>query len=476
MTTANRQPAPPSYRWQDFFQRAAEPLFLLSRDRRILFVNAAWEALTGLSAAQARGLLCTARARPEAEALAWLARLLAPPQEIARGDPAQARRRAAGPSVKGWWEVQFFPLRGEDGLLGVLGKIHPVPSESSAARDSLPPAALTAQHEMRQRFRWDSLAGEGPAFRRAVSQARLAAETRAPFLIVGEAGTGKHWLARVVHQQGTGADGPFAALYGALPTACLERALFDPAGLLRPGGAGCVYLREPAALPRDVQARLCDEIGAAQEAPAPRPRPRLMAGCRGDPEADVVEGRLAGELFHALGTLIIHLPPLRGRPEDLRALAERLLRMASERTGGRVSGLRPAAWEVLQAYSWPGNLREFFLVLASGCLAAKGDRIDVPDLPAYLGRAVARAQAPAAPVDRPLPLDRLLEETERRLIRLALSRCGGNKSRAADLLGVWRPRLLRRIEALGIQDPRDAEGGQAGGPRTPQAGAEPPEA
>jgi DNA-binding NtrC family response regulator len=107
----------------------------------------------------------------------------------------------------------------------------------------------------------------------------------------------------------------------------------------------------------------------------------------------------------------------------------------------------------LRAYSWPGNLRELSAVLARAGAAASGPQIDADDLPAYVRLAVKMDQTTDAAEERPLPLDSLLEKVERRLILNALKLAQGNKTRAAELLSIWRPRLLRRMEALGIKDP-----------------------
>jgi transcriptional regulator with PAS, ATPase and Fis domain len=154
---------------------------------------------------------------------------------------------------------------------------------------------------------------------------------------------------------------------------------------------------------------------------------------------DVRGGRLVEEWFCWLSTLTIAVPPLRERLADLPGLVQRLLQRAgSDRS---ITGLSEEAWEVLRGYSWPGNLRELYAVLADSCARCRGMVLQAADLPWYL--------RPAAPVvERKLPLDQLLEQVERRLIQIALATAKGNKSRAAEILGIWRPRLLRRIEAL----------------------------
>ena len=114
--------------------------------------------------------------------------------------------------------------------------------------------------------------------------------------------------------------------------------------------------------------------------------------------------------------------------------------------------LSAEAWNLMRMYTWPGNLRELHSALASARAHARGEPIDAADFPAPIRLAARMEPAKEAIPDRSLALDHLLEETERRLIQIALRRAKGNKSRAADLLSIWRPRLLRRMQALGIVD------------------------
>src|SRR5208283_2660723 len=113
-----------------------------------------------------------------------------------------------------------------------------------------------------------------------------------------------------------------------------------------------------------------------------------------------------------------------------------------------VAGLTPDAGALVEAYRWPGNLRELAVVLAGASARSTGPSIDAADLPTYL----RIEQTPGPEPDRALPLDALLQQAERRLILLALQRSRGNRSKAAELLAIWRPRLLRRMESLGIDD------------------------
>jgi DNA-binding NtrC family response regulator len=315
-----------------------------------------------------------------------------------------------------------------------------------AASAPLPSRVLAMRERLAQWHSLDQAPGNLPAVRRLLDQVRLAARTRTGVLIVGEAGAGKQWLARVIHQQGPARERCFLALdCGCLPSPALAAVLWGEGGAARWSSIGTLYLREPAGLPRDLQARVADLLADPEAA-----RPQVIAGSRTNPADDVRAGRLLPELHGTLATLVIEVPLLRERRAELPWLVERLLPRAGLRAERPIGGLTPEAWALIEAYAWPGNIRELSAVLAGACARAAGDRIDAADLPAYL----RLEQTPGPAPERPLPLDPLLEQVERRLIELALHKCRGNRSRAAELLAIWRPRLVRRIETLGIDSVR----------------------
>jgi DNA-binding protein Fis len=437
--------------WAEFFQRGTDPLFVLDRRRRVRFVNPAWEALTGWPAARAYGLLCTRRATREP---APLAAALAPPGDVLAGAVGRIRRPVppakAGPP---WWDITFFPFRDERGVLGVLGRIQPAGAPGPAPRPT-PAVPLFLRQRIAARFGFETLQSDSPAVGRAAEQARLAGQSRAPVWVGGPAGCGKLWLARVLHHQGVTREQPFLTVDCAgLPAVAAAAVLFGDSGLGRPDRLGTLYLREPARLPRDLQLRLIDWL--AEREPA---GPRLIAGSRTGPVADILAGRLLDDLYHQLAVVPITLPPLRDRIGDLPALAERLLDRLRGPDGPAVA-VAPEALDLLRAYDWPGNLRELGEVLAEAARAAAGGPITPAHLPASLHQAVERAQAPRRPREPVLLLDDVLEQVERRLIRQALALTGGNQTEAAKKLGVWRPRLIRRIKDLGL----------GGGPSEPGA-------
>src|SRR5581483_1138860 len=300
----------PDFRWRGSLQRSADALFVLNRQRRMLFVNSAWEALTGVKFAEVRGRACKRRARENlAEGVESVLSALAPPRTVLQGKSGQARRRVLLP-LRGltWWDVSYFPWNGPDGLLGLLGKIQPVPEAGYLKRQPLPEKIVQIRERFAHSFTLASMPAEATAMQRVLAQARLASATTAAVLLTGPAGTGKRWLARAIHQESASREKFFLCVDAAhAPPAAVADILFGPAGIERLE-IGTLYLREPAGLPRELQARLVEVLQAEHDA-----WPRLIAGFRRDPRTETSAGRLLPELHDLLGTLTISLPPLAER-------------------------------------------------------------------------------------------------------------------------------------------------------------------
>jgi DNA-binding NtrC family response regulator len=306
----------------------------------------------------------------------------------------------------------------------------------------------------RRWHRLDLVRGDGLAMRRVLEQVRLAIKSAGPVWIAGEPGSGKQWLARVIHLESGMGDRGFHALdCRRLPAAWVLREITVSAGETRSGRVGTIYLRQPEHLPRDAQARILDLFRGREEEPGGRNCPRLLIGSTRTPDATTADTGLTDEFCCCFSPLTIHLPPLRARREEMRTLAERLLERAAATAGKAVSGMSAEAWDVLLAAAWPGNLRELYAVLRQACERADGPLLHVHDLPWYLRTTPAESE-------HKLVLDDLLREVERRLLLLALERSKEkragkdvvNKSRAAALLSIWRARLIRRLKDLGIED------------------------
>ncbi len=456
-------------------QEAREPTFWLDAELKLVWVNRAWEALTGCPAQSALGLTCQAHAPTRAGDLADLVSSFYPPPESLAGKPAGASAlifHIAGERI--WRRIEFWPFCDNQGtLIGLLGQIREhdcQPSVPDTVANQLHNELLEIRRAIYNEYGFDGLIGSGPFHRRLLDQVRLAASSTIPVLIVGEPGTGKRHIARSIHRQGPSCQQPMVQFdCEALPAEILERELFggerqtdrESRGNLPSSGAGrprlslvdgsTLLIREIVLLPRDLQARLVAALDT---------RVRLLATTVHDPEIALENEQLQSELYFALTGLVLRLRPLRERRDELAVLAQHLLERANQRGGEQRTGFSLPAIEALLAYDWPGNLRELARVVdhahAHAHPGSKGPLVEADDLPASIrGNLGAGFALPAAP--GPIEqLDEILTQVERRLIETALRQARRNKSRAADILGISRPRLYRRMKELSLPDEPDS--------------------
>lgn len=444
-------------RLDHLWQHVREPAFWLSPDLRLIWVNRAWEELTGYSADAVAGQVCRAHGPTRAGDLPGLVGSFYPPPEVHSGQPAAAQTLIIHVSgERRWRRIEFRPFHDPKGaLLGIFGVVGEADAPSllpDADSVRLRTELLQVRERLLQRHGFDSLVGDGPSHRRLIDQVGAAAATTVSVLIVGETGTGKRTVARVIHQQSPRRQAPLLPIdCAALPPEVLERELFGgatSARLLMEEGSS-LLIGDILELPRDLQGRLAATLD---------PRVRLLATTAGDPESALRGGQLRPDLYYALTTLVIRLRPLRDRLDELPLLAQHLLERANARGGRQRCGFSDEAIEVLVSYDWPGNLRELARVIEEAHGSGERDLLEPADFPAAIRGNLASSYTPPASVPVTAPLDELLTQVERRLIEGALHRARQNKSRAAELLGISRPRLYRRIKELDLPDePEPAE-------------------
>jgi transcriptional regulator with PAS, ATPase and Fis domain len=286
------------------------------------------------------------------------------------------------------------------------------------------------------------------------------APSEVPVLILGETGAGKEVVAHALHLGSPRAGGPLVHINcGALPATLVESELFghergaftgaDRAkiGLLASAAGGSVFLDEIGELPLALQATLLRvlEDGAVRPLGATRPMAidvRWVAATNRDLAVEVERGRFRKDLYYRLQGFVVVVPPLRDRRGEIRAIARAIVDHGP--AGPRV--LTDALLDALERYAWPGNVRELRNALTSAALLAGAGPIDVGHLPETI---TGRAAAPdASPPSRALR-DALADEERRRIVE-ALRRSAGNQSHAAELLGMPRRTLVKRLRDYGI--------------------------
>ena len=416
------------HRWHRLVDDADEPIFVLNARRQLLHVNPAWLAWTGLPFADVRRQVCRPLRRSASGAVAETLALMAPNAEVLAGAPAQLRRRTADAT---WCTVDFLPWRQAGRVVAILGRI--VRSEVGPAptRMALPEKVLELRDRSRRGHRLDLLESEVPAVRLMADRARLAAQAPNDVLLHGPDGAGKEWLARTIHGLGPRHAETFAVVDAARFPPLEVADLLGRSGRLRIGG---LLLKNPGRLAAEIVDRL---VEAAESGP------RLFVSVREMSEL----AKLPAEFTALVSVLTIAVPPLAERRSDLPRLLPILADRAAAALGVRPLPISTEASDALRLHSWPGNFRELLDVLRDAHRRATGERITLPDLPLYV-----RTPSPPPP-GPPLPLDEILEKTERRLIQLALEQSAGNRSKAAETLKIWRARLLRRMEQLGLGAP-----------------------
>ncbi|MFP4500974.1 MAG: sigma-54-dependent transcriptional regulator [Candidatus Hydrogenedentota bacterium] len=298
------------------------------------------------------------------------------------------------------------------------------------------------------------IVAESEAMREVFRQAARVAETDTTVLVLGPSGVGKEVVAQFIHQHSARSARPLVAVdCTSLPENLAESELFGHekgaftgADSARPGrfeeaDGSTMFLDEIGELPLALQPKLLRvlETGAFRRVGGRAERGvdvRVVAATNRDLEVEVREGRFREDLYYRLNVFPIAVPPLRERPEDVLALAEKFLRVQRKR-------LAPAAQRVVAAYAWPGNVRELRNAMERAAILANGTVVLPADLPPNLREPVAKPEAGGVLVGD-------MQEIQRRAILEALEKTGGNKTQASELLGISRRNLVYKLRAYGL--------------------------
>ena len=327
--------------------------------------------------------------------------------------------------------------------------------ERALAKGSEPPLPLIDGDEVPA-----GMIGRSAGMLAVYKQIAYAADSWAPVLVTGESGTGKELVARAIHRHSRRASRPFVAVNcGALAETLLESELFghvrgsftgavtDHKGVFEQAHGGTVFLDEIGDTTPALQVKLLRVLQENEVRPVGGTRPvgvdaRVVAATNVDLERAVTEHRFRHDLYYRLSVVVIRLPPLRERRGDIPLLIQQFLRASSARRG-RTVAITEGAIEALTRYDWPGNVRELENTIERLVVFSRGD-LDVGDLPP----AVTAARPLDEQLFEGLPT---LDELQRRYLIYVLDAVGGNRTRAAEALGIDRRTLYRMAERFGIE-------------------------
>ncbi len=317
------------------------------------------------------------------------------------------------------------------------------------------------RRQLREHGTFGAMVGNSAEMRKIYQIIEHAAPTNASVLISGESGTGKELVAQTIHKLSPRANAAYVPINcAAIPDTLLESELFGHEkgaftgaierrqGCFELADHGTLFLDEIAEMTPATQVKLLRvpqersfrRVGGKSEQAVDI---RVVAATNQDPPTAVKEGKLREDLYYRLNVFEIKLPPLRDRKDDLPLLIQGFINEFNARNGRSVAAVDPGALAILEAYSWPGNVRELRNVIERATIVAEGRFIQEKDLPLLSGTGRA-GQAASAAVPGLVP-GMTVEKAEQELIRLTLQHTGGNKTRAAELLGISLKTLHNKL-------------------------------
>ncbi len=319
---------------------------------------------------------------------------------------------------------------------------------------------------IREQSTFEKIIGRAASMQAMFRTVEKIAEFKSTVLITGESGTGKELLARAIHMRSPRRNEAFVAINcGAIPENLLESELFghvrgaftdavrNKEGLFAEADGGTLFLDEIGELPLSLQVKLLrvlqeEEIRRVGDNKSISVDVRILAATLKDLPEEVKRGTFREDLFYRLNVLLVKIPPLRDRPEDIPLLVEHFLGHCNAKLDTRVSAIEPAAMKMLVEYAWPGNVRELENLVERAVILCDGDRIT----PELLTDRVRQAPPPSLaqiPVGQ-LSIKKTVRALEEELIRRALGETGGNRTRAAKLLEISHRTLLYKLKDYSI--------------------------
>lgn len=321
--------------------------------------------------------------------------------------------------------------------------------------------------ELSEKYRFDSIVGTSPRMQAVYKKIEAARKTDSTVLICGESGTGKELVARAIHYNGLRADKPFVPVNcAAVPKELVESELFghkkgaftgafiDSTGLFGAANGGTVFLDDILEMPYGSQAKLLRAlqekrirpVGGAKEVPVDV---RVIASANRNVDEAIQNEKFRQDLYYRLSVIRITLPPLRERADDIPSLAHHFINKFNDAFPQEIVGITQDAIDTLFRYRWPGNVRELEGAIENAFALGNSEMIRKSDLPSHILECV-EVESYTSLVDDSGSVPTLMEAEKKHLLH-ALKAASGNKTKAARLLGVSRPKLYKMIQRYGIQ-------------------------
>ncbi len=325
--------------------------------------------------------------------------------------------------------------------------------------------------ELSERYRFSNIIGTSSKMNSIFQMMEKIAKVDGTVLITGESGTGKELVARAIHFNSPRKDGPFVVVNcGAIPKDLIESEFFghtkgaftdakaEKTGKFELANKGTIFLDEVGELSPEAQVKLLRALGEKEivKIGGTKTIPidvRIIAATNQNLEEREKKGDFREDLYWRLAVLSLHLPPLREKKEDIPLLCEHLIQKYNQELNREIKGITDLALEYLLHYSWPGNIRELESVIYEAMVLSDSSSVEEKNLPMRLKGTEAEKEGVLFEFDKPLneEIQSITEKVEKKLIKKALREAGGNKTKAAQNLGISRKTLFNKMTQHSIQ-------------------------
>lgn len=446
---------------------ALDGIFIVRNNGELVFFNRACEELYGISHDDVVNKACLRLVDFENS---W--KELSNHQELAYGEVASKKERVTLYHKNGrqvWVETIYTPVfdREKKEIAYVMGVIKDITELKAieeekeyllAERDNM-------RKQLESKYDFSAIMGRSPQILSALKLVAQVARESTTVILVGESGTGKELFAKAIHYNSPRSSKPFVALNcAAFPDTLIESELFGyekgaftgaekyKPGKIETAAGGTLFLDEvtemslpaQAKMLRVIQEREFEVLGGNKTLKADI---RVIASTNRKLEKMVAEGKFREDLYYRLYVYPIVIPPLRERQEDVPVLLDHFLLKLNREMGKKVTGISPQAREALKNYTWPGNVREFQNVMERMMILCKGNQIEVDDLPRYLKETSWKPLEYADNAEEG-SLENHLWQVEVDALLRTLKKCGNNKTKAADSLGLARSTFRYKLSKI----------------------------